>query len=94
MNCIKTGCSAYIQEYGEWVYGDAYEFNGALIIRVCQRTRNPYDNRHFTVARVDHWFDEDKSSMAHNSTLFAHAGAWVGHGYDGMPEPRKVEVKA
>ena len=91
MQCIKTGCSAFLVQYGEWVYGDAYETpSGDLVIRVAGRDRaGPLNasNRHFTVLDVSHWFDDRERNMQqHNSTLIAARGMFTNHGYEGVRE--------
>jgi hypothetical protein len=109
MTCIKTGCVVYLQDYGEWIYGDAFSYgspsylaerNGVLLIRVVLRTRNvteiaQFGNvRHFTVTRVREWWDEDKTSMQQNSSLISTNGNWQNHGYDGIPEPQLPDADA
>jgi hypothetical protein len=88
MQCIKTGCVAHLTEYGEDVYGDAYETaSGDLVIRCAGRAlgKNEYgDRRHFTVLKIDHWFDDRVTSMGHNSTLIAERGMFNNHGYEGV----------
>lgn len=87
MKCIKTGCNAYIEQYGEWVHGDAYEApSGDLVIRVCQISREPFARRHFTVLDVSHWFDRDETSAKRNSTLIAAPGVFFALAYEGEPE--------
>lgn len=84
MTCIKTGCHACIEPYNEWVYGDAFEFNGVLLIRVCERSFKPISGRrHFTVSNVAHWFDDRHTSGDRNSTMVVEPGDWVNNGYDG-----------
>jgi len=84
MQCIKTGCNAHIVQTGEYVHGDAFQTpSGDLVIRCCHRDREPIGPLHFTVNRYDHWFDETKTSMDRNSTLFALAGGFENHGYEG-----------
>lgn len=88
MTCIKTGCDVFLKNYNEWLHGDAFEFAGVLVIRVCHRSRQPESPvRHFTVINNAAWYDEDETSMARNSTLLVRPGMWTNHGYDGIPEP-------
>jgi hypothetical protein len=85
MTCIRTGCLAYVAPYGEWVYGDAYEVDGALIIRCAGHDRDPSgfgSRRHFTVHDFEHWFDKDSTAI---STLVAPERAYTSHGYEGEP---------
>jgi hypothetical protein len=89
MQCIKTGCSAYLEEYGEHIYGDAFQTaGGALVVRCCYRGReNELGNRrHFTIRRIAHWFDDDKTGMAQNSTMIVEPAGYVDHGYEGINE--------
>jgi hypothetical protein len=82
MQCIKTGCLAYLEEYGEYVYGDAFEMEldagpGSLtsvyVFRLCDRSFRPINgkNLHFRVHSINHWFDEERTSEQVNSTLIA-----------------------
>ena len=100
MPCIKTGCVVYLADYGEWIYGDAFEHNGVLLVRAVYRTRDSKDLeefgdvRHFTVHRTTQWWDEKVTSMKQNSTLISERGDWHQDGdYDGIPEPL-LKVKA
>lgn len=91
MQCIKTGCSAFLAEYGEWVYGDAYATrNGDLVIRVAGRSNAGPLNaspRHFTVLEVEHWFDDRETNMQlRNSTILVPRGMFSNHGYKGVPD--------
>lgn len=88
--CIRTGFQAYIREYDELVFGDAFESAGTLILRVEARRYQgantatlfrPYLN--FDVTAVDLWFDKDDKDRA--STLIARFGGWkMLGGYDGV----------
>lgn len=86
MTCTKTGCHAYLAEYGEYVYGDAFEIGGALVLRIVQRSfQGPIIDRvHYSVARVGEWFDKDGHPV---STLIA--TRFNNHGYDGKPVDQK-----
>lgn len=89
MQCIKTGCHVYVDPYGEYVYGDAYDANGVLVLRIAGRTHEPGafgPNIHFTVHNADHWFDErEKNMQARNSTMLVMPHQFVNHGYEGVP---------
>jgi hypothetical protein len=95
VTCIKTGAVAYLDEYGEWVYGDAHVYCGVLVFRSVYRTRDIEDLaqfgnvRHFTILRLTDWWDERKTSMPQNSTLIAEPFLWCQDGdYEGIREPR------
>lgn len=90
MQCIKTGCHAYSEEYNEYLYGDAHEievggdfghFYSITIFRICERSFAPLGPRlHFTIHSIDRWFDEANSKVR-DSTLIATAA--TNHGYEG-----------
>jgi hypothetical protein len=95
MTCIKTGAVAYLDEYGEWLYGDAHSYDGVLLFRSVYRTRSVGDlaqfgnARHMTVLRVADWWDEQKTSMGQNSTVISQQGHWGMNGdKEGFREPR------
>lgn len=86
MQCIKTGCHAYLEEYNEFIYGDAFELTvsggpGSLeqvyLFRVCERSHSPINQSmlhpryHFRIHAVEHWFDDQRTSQDINSTLIA-----------------------
>ncbi len=80
--CVKTGCHVFLHEYREWIYGDAFHFNGTLIIRVCARHHDPVMEKvHFNIFRISHWFDQGSTSVEKNSTLVTQNFNW--HGYEG-----------
>jgi hypothetical protein len=60
MQCIKTGCDAYIVETGEFIHGDGYlTKSGDLVIRTSGTGHKPMSSRrHFTIMLYEHWFDE------------------------------------
>lgn len=96
MQCIKTGCDVFLDQYGEWVHGDAFETEGGdLVIRASWRSREPTGaRRHFTVLDVGRWFDERAHEAAgckegRNSTIVVDRGLWTNHGYQGVAEPVK-----
>ena len=84
MQCIKTGCQAYLEPYGEYVYGDAHLVAGTLVLRICLRSHaGPVDSMlHFTVRHVDGWFDKDNSKVPDSTLLAAN---FTNHGYSGKP---------
>lgn len=86
MSCIKTGCYVYLAPHDMWAYGDAFEMFGVYFFRICQVERKPIgDRRHFTINDWAIWFDENKTSMAQNSTMICDPFSVVSHGYDGVP---------
>jgi hypothetical protein len=93
MACIKTGCVAYLEQYQEWIYGDAHMYGDTIVIRAVHRTYNPeelaqFGNvRHFTVMSVYDWFGKNQTSQTDISTLIAPEQRTINHGYDGIPEP-------
>lgn len=82
MTCTKTCCHAYIAEYGEYVYGDAFEIAGVAVFRIVQRSFSGpiMDRVHYTVAEIGEWFDKDRTDSP-VSTLIAKR--FNNHGYDG-----------
>lgn len=85
MQCVKTGCHIFLEEYQKYAVGDAYEvLPGLFIFRLCEDGFKPLrDHLHFTVRAVVHWFDDYKTSPSSNSTLIA--TSVVDHGYEGTP---------
>lgn len=87
MECIKTGCLAYIDYYGEVVRGDLFMLvehespNRSLVLmRVCERNV-PGDASHAFISNVEHWFDEHKTSGGQSSTLI---GRMSRFNYEGL----------
>ncbi len=82
MNCMKTGCHVYLKNYGEYLYGDAFESadNKVALFRIVERSRKPLFNRlHYTIEESSQWFDKDKEGAT--STLIAFD--FKNHGYEG-----------
>jgi hypothetical protein len=94
MTCIKTGCVAYLDQYQEWVHGDAYQYGDTIVIRVVHRTYDlkelaQFGNvRHFTILNINDWFDKEKTSQKTLSTLIAPESRVIDHGYEGIYEPQ------
>lgn len=99
MSCIKTGCLVYLDQYGEWVYGDAFEFaNQVLVIRAVAVARTLEEmvndgygsKRHFTINEIAEWFDRPSNrsprKQADVSTIVS-VGGWINHGYQGILDP-------
>lgn len=81
MTCIKTGAHAFVRVYGEYVYGDAFEINNLLIMRIVQIRREPImPMLHMRIGEPDLWFDK---GVQRTSTLAARD--WVNLGYEGRP---------
>lgn len=82
MECIKTGCVAHLENYGELVRRDLFRIHNNLVfMRVCQRNL-PNQPHHANIYRVNFWFDEAKTSGAQNSSLFGNMDRFD---YDGRP---------
>ncbi len=87
MSCIKTGFYGYLVPYNLWVYGDAFESFGVTWFRICEKSDKPLSKvRHFTINDWSVWYDEDKTSMAQNSTMICDPYSTINHGYNGVPE--------
>lgn len=81
MTCIKTGCHVFIEPYGEYAYGDAYEVAAVRYFRLVQRSRKPLaPTLHFTIHSFHDWFDKDCAE--HISTLITTQSR--NHGYHGI----------
>lgn len=95
MTCIKTGCLIYLQQYGEWAYGDAHKCDDILVIRTVWRGRKfPQEygpNRHFTIHSILEWFDGDQHLRTNDLTGTLVVNQWTNHGMDGIPEPLRLE---
>ena len=80
MRCLKTGCLAYLEEYGQYVYGDAFIDNGVVVLRVCQvySPSASVGECHLTIHEVGQWWDKvaQKNGRVDNSTLAAKYGAF------------------
>lgn len=92
--CVKTGAHIYVEQYGEWAYGDMHKLGSVYIMRVCQIHHKPLrQKRHYTVGNVGAWFDRPKedapSHQVHqpNSTLLIDARFIEEHGYEGKDDP-------
>lgn len=91
--CIKTGCHILLVEYDEYAYGDAFQMvvdggpgnlSFVYFFRLCERSHKPIrDVLHFTVHEITHWFDDEHTGQAQNSTLIAESVTNLG--YDGEP---------
>lgn len=87
MTCIKTGCHAYLEEYDEWLYGDAYEFMNPAgnafpsiyAFRIAEMRLGPrYSIKHFTIHRIlAKWDDKPYGTIL--------ATYVTNHGYEGVP---------
>lgn len=92
--CIKTGCYVWLEDYREWVHGDAYMVGNALVIRVCSlySKRDEIPRKHFTVHSTEYWPDKNKQkNQAFGSehsdpidyTLLI-TSKFTNHGYEGI----------
>ena len=78
MTCIKTGAHVFLEEYGEWAYGDVHLVNGVHILRVAQVEFSPiYLDKHFTFHAITNWW-KDKPY----GTIIASFA--TNHGYNGV----------
>lgn len=65
MPCIKTGCQIFIEPYGEYAYGDAFEvqvgvrsvYYFRLVARSFKKINKDFVD--FTVYNYDNWFDQN-----------------------------------
>lgn len=88
MHCIKTGCTAYLDPYGEVVHGDLFalephedvitEDSPALILMRISTRDIGGSFSHAFISSIDQWFDEDKPGV---STLVGRMSAF---NYDGL----------
>ena len=84
MSCVKTGFHAYCEPHQLWLYGDAYQLNECLVLRICEISRSPLRVfKHYTIHDWSMWFDQDVTSMNRNSTMIS--VKYDDHGYDGVP---------
>ena len=84
MTCIKTGCNAYIEPYGEYVHGDAFQTdNNTLYLRITSRTRTrpTGEKLHFNIENYEDWFD--KSLAGTPSTMIVSEDCYENYGYEG-----------
>lgn len=86
IECEKTGFHAHLEPHDQWLYGDAFIVDGALLFRICSITRKPQASvKHYTIHTWSLWFDEGKTSPVQNSTMICHSKDVTGHGYEGIP---------
>lgn len=84
MTCMKTGCHIWIENYGEWGYGDAHHIRGLWVFRLVATSFEPMNARcHYTVTEIEDWFDRERMEITGRaiSTLFA--AKVKDHGYEG-----------
>ncbi len=81
--CIKTGCLAYVIDYGEWVYGDAHMVSNVLVIRVASIDRRAPENgkMHFAINTVDYWPDRDSGRAEYPMLMTTD---FINYGYEGV----------
>lgn len=89
MDCIKTGFHGFVEQYHEYVYGDAFsDQDGNYHFRICERSFKPIQPvLHFIINDVDYWWDEEKTSQLQNSTMFCMTWGASNYGYDGKLLP-------
>lgn len=65
MQCIKTGCEVFLEEYSCSVHGDLFiTSNGLYLIRTCPidySRLNRQEDCYMSVEAIDHWFDANKA---------------------------------
>jgi len=86
LDCIKTGAYCYVEEYGEYVYGDLFLLGQYYVIRVCAIDHKPINDMtpiNAKMVQVYNWFDKEKTSQQQNSTVI---GAYLSNfSYTGIP---------
>ena len=82
LTCIKTGCTAYLDPYGEMLHGDLFQVDDTdvVLMRVCARDVGG-THAHAYIDTFTHWFDAERTSGTHNSTL---VGRMTKFNYDGL----------
>lgn len=85
MTCTRTGAHIFLAEYGKYAYCDAFEVGPVAYFRIVQTGRRPLDHfLHYTVTRIDNWWDRHDSRI---STLITREGGFINHGYSGIECP-------
>jgi hypothetical protein len=86
VTCTKTGAHLYLEEYGLYAYGDAFETTGGqAVFRIVQVGQQPIQSRiHYTVHEIEEWFDRHVRT-GETSTLIAKLDGFQSHGYEGKP---------
>lgn len=81
MACVKTGAHIYLEPYGEYAYGDAFEVDQIAYFRIVETRRSPIRPKlHYTVQFFENWFDQHSGGV---STLITKSETFINHGYDG-----------
>lgn len=99
MTCTRTGCQIYIEQYGEYAYGDAFEVEplvsnspdvdvyNVAYFNIVMRSRSPINTpvKHYTVHNIEHWFGphELDTNIEGKSVLIS--ADFTNHGYEGVP---------
>lgn len=97
MTCTKTGALIYIEQYGEYAYGDAFEltpkneynntyFNIAYF-NIVLRSRSPINGilKHYTVHDIEHWFGPHNLDTNIEGKSVLITANFTNHGYNGVP---------
>lgn len=85
MTCTRTGAHIFLAEYGRYAYCDAFEVGPVAYFRIVQTGRRPLDHfLHYTVTRIDNWWDRHDSRI---STLITREAGFINHGYEGIVCP-------
>jgi hypothetical protein len=93
MTCTKTGALIYVEQYGEYAYGDAFEVVGdgadkpVAYFNIVMRSRSPinYAVKHYTVHDIEHWFGPHDLDTNIEGRSVLIAADFTNHGYDGVP---------
>lgn len=87
MTCTHTGAHVWIEQYGEFAYGDAFEVESVAYFNIVMRSRSPITTRvkHYTVHEIEHWFGphELDTNVEGKSVLIS--ARFTNHGYEGVP---------
>lgn len=98
MTCTRTGCQVYIEQYGEYAYGDAFEVNGVVgfnnqevhynvaYFNIVRRSRSPINGpvKHYTVHNIEHWFGPHKLDTNIEGKSILISANFTNHGYEGV----------
>lgn len=95
MECKKTGCHIYIEQYSCYAYGDAFEGRGVALFRIVHTEFEPISSTlHYKVGDVGQWFDRERDGAI--STLVT--ASFHNLGYEGVSlidgTSKKVEPPA
>lgn len=99
MTCTKTGAQIYIEQYGEYAYGDAFEVRTPIVgslkgseiynvayFNIVMRSRSPINLpvKHYTVHDIEHWFGPHCLDVSVEGKSVLISANFTNHGYDGV----------